>query len=344
MNTPTSSPANLTGLSRATWVSIQERDLDLLLLDLLHTSAGFRRWLLDAVAPDVIGLDAEGGFLGAWHSVSTPNGESDLEAEWKRPDGTRFAMLIEDKLGAAFQPDQGLRYIERAAGYRMSGRATHTRVVLIAPAAYPARDAVGCAPFERHLSIESLIAWCEAGRVGDRSTHTAAFLRQALARAGGSPRGASRVDSATGTTSHSGKPQFPEFYAEIHALLQVRRPPMGGVTGVASQAPGEWVYFAFPRKSGSGASLRWRLRDHWVELVIPIKKVSRDAVEAALLDDPLPGAAIATRGTSEVVVWLPTIEVDAFAPAPPQRQAIDQALTTSDALSQWYVRSLGTRA
>lgn len=72
------------GPARAAWSSVLERDVDLLLLDLLHTSAAFQRWLLAEVARDVPGVGAEGDhaeFLGAWHSVATPNGESDLEAE-----------------------------------------------------------------------------------------------------------------------------------------------------------------------------------------------------------------------------------------------------------------------
>jgi hypothetical protein len=60
-----------------------------MLVDLLHTSAPFRAWLLARVADDLSAADPAADFLGAWHSVTTPNGESDVEAEWQLPDGGR---------------------------------------------------------------------------------------------------------------------------------------------------------------------------------------------------------------------------------------------------------------
>lgn len=341
----TANPVALTvapGLQRAVWTSILERDLDLMLVDLLHTSTAFRQWLLRTAVPELSGIDAAAGFLGAWHSVNTPNGESDLEAEWQHNDGTRLTLLIEDKLGAAFQPDQGRRYIERAAGYCASGRARQTRVVLMAPAGYAVRDRAGCAPFERHVSVEALLAWCESGEAGDRSVHIAAFVRQALQRSGVSARAASSVEGATAAARTNGKPHFPEFYAEIEAVMRSRSAPADGVESITSSTPGEWVYFAFPRSRGSGASLRWRLRDSWVELVLPLKKTSRQEVEDAMRGtSALPGAAIAARGVTEVVVWLPTPEVDAFAPAGPQRGEIKASLELADALARWYSMTLG---
>lgn len=324
------------GLRRAAWTSVLERDLDLALLDLLHTSPAFRRWLLSAVAPDVADVDPDDGFLGAWHSVNTPNGESDLEAEWRREDGTRLTVLVEDKLGSAFQPEQGLRYRERAAAYGASGRAGITRVVLIAPSGYPARDPAGAAPFERHLSVEEVLAWCEAGGAGDRSRHLAAFLRHALDRTGGRARGYAMEAGAGAPLGGGGKPQYPEFYAHLRAVLETRAAAVGGVTGLTNSSPGEWVYFDFPGKPGSGASLRWRLRDHWVELVLADAKVRRVDLEAALLHEPLAGAAVTGRGSSEVVVWVPVAEVDAAAPTEPQQLAVEQAVSAANELARWY--------
>ena len=43
-----------------------------------------------------------------------------------RPGG-RLVVLLEDKIGAAFQPEQGTRYRERAASYIASGRASRLR-------------------------------------------------------------------------------------------------------------------------------------------------------------------------------------------------------------------------
>ena len=43
-----------------------ERDVDLLVLEELHVSEPFRRWLIEKVIGPDLGL---GRFVGAWHSV-----------------------------------------------------------------------------------------------------------------------------------------------------------------------------------------------------------------------------------------------------------------------------------
>src|SRR5687768_7635066 len=95
--TATPAIATARGLERAIWSAILERDIDLMLVDLLHTSAAFRAWLLGRVADDLPDVDPVAGFLGAFHSVTTPNGESDIEAEWQLADGGRLVVLLEDK-------------------------------------------------------------------------------------------------------------------------------------------------------------------------------------------------------------------------------------------------------
>lgn len=81
---------------RPAWRSLYERDLDLIILDLLHSCPEFRARLLNAVAPDLCAMGQDCRFAGAWHSVIDELGhESDIEAEWRVPDGSRFTLLIE---------------------------------------------------------------------------------------------------------------------------------------------------------------------------------------------------------------------------------------------------------
>jgi hypothetical protein len=56
--------------------AITERDIDLLVLEEIHVSVAFRKWLATAV----FGADAQvAEFINAWHSVSDAAfGESDL--------------------------------------------------------------------------------------------------------------------------------------------------------------------------------------------------------------------------------------------------------------------------
>jgi hypothetical protein len=41
----------------------------------------------------------------------TTDGKSDIKAEWLMADDRRLLVLIEHKLGAAFQPEQGSRTV-----------------------------------------------------------------------------------------------------------------------------------------------------------------------------------------------------------------------------------------
>lgn len=318
-------------LLRASWSTILERDVDLVILDLLHTSPPFRAWLLQSVADDLLPSDEGVEFLGAWHSVSTPNGESDIEVEWQLVSGARLVILIEDKLGAAFQPDQGLRYQERAENYVSSGRAMRSRTVLAAPSAYPERDPAGAAPFERHVSLESILEWCRSEAAGDRRGYLAGFMEHALRRCTPRSRGAA---ASYGQPGQSGKPQYPEMYELIREILERR--PLQPILTISNSTPGEWVYLRFEGR-GAGISLRWRLADHWVELVMEAARVRREAVELALAANPLAGAAVADRGRTEHVVWVATPEIDLLGPADSQVEAAATALDISAELAAWYV-------
>jgi hypothetical protein len=131
-----------------------------------------------------------------------------------------------------------------------------------------------------------------------------------------------------------GKPQFPEAYEVIEEDLRTRSSSAPHLTSTNS-SPGEWLYFNFDGR-GNGVSLRWRLRDHWAELVMNASQVPRDRMERVLATHPLPGGAVAGRGTREVVVWVPTPEVDVLAEVSGQREAVSSALDVVAAVAAWY--------
>jgi hypothetical protein len=162
----------LASRSRAVWRSLFERDLDLLLLDLIYTSPEFGRWLLEST----IGLpradDASLSLEGAWHSVIGFDGrESDLEALWTF-NGSRIRILIEDKIEAECQPGQAAAYAERAKRYVEDGEADRAATVLIAPLGYPERYSEDTAAFDYHVSIESIRDWVASNRDGGARRET----------------------------------------------------------------------------------------------------------------------------------------------------------------------------
>ena len=115
-----------------------ERDVDLLLLEEFHAGDRFWRWL----AGVALGEDlAAARFVRARHSVDQSSGESDLELAIEAPAGRRsrrgrprrIRILIENKLDAAFQPQQAERYRTRGDAYFQNGEGDRWVTVLLAP-------------------------------------------------------------------------------------------------------------------------------------------------------------------------------------------------------------------
>jgi hypothetical protein len=113
---------------------VSEKDIDLLLLEELTVSRPFGLWFARQGGLEVSGW-AE--LLGAWHSVSDSTlGESDLLAVWREPGGDRVALLIEDKIDACAQPEQGARYRLRGQQGIDEGDWDSFETCMVAPARY----------------------------------------------------------------------------------------------------------------------------------------------------------------------------------------------------------------
>jgi len=87
-------------------IAVQERDIDLLLLEQLHASQAFAQWWCSQ-----LGL-VDATFDGAWHSVHNADGETDVLLR-VRVGSERVGVLIENKVAAAEQHEQDLRYHRR---------------------------------------------------------------------------------------------------------------------------------------------------------------------------------------------------------------------------------------
>jgi hypothetical protein len=115
---------------------------------------------------------------GAWVSHAEVDGESDLVVSLSGPQG-RTVALIENKISALFQPDQGARYRARAA--RLGDTGVRAVTVLIAPAGYHGRD--GSEHFEVGISYEEIATAAE--QAGDQRSM---FFAKALLGAADSYR------------------------------------------------------------------------------------------------------------------------------------------------------------
>jgi choline dehydrogenase-like flavoprotein len=153
-----------------------ERDIDLLLLEEFVVSGDFRSWFLSQ-----IGIDSAPTLAEASRSVKTVTGESDLELTFQGPEGAA-KVLIENKVDAAFQPNQPQRYVERADTYRQDGEYKEVVTVLIAPEVY-FRGETDTYGFDATITYEAMLDWFSAMEHDSPRTHyKRTLLRVAIAR------------------------------------------------------------------------------------------------------------------------------------------------------------------
>jgi len=131
--------------------TVQERDIDLLLMEEFHVSEAFVRFFCNR-----LGLH-DASFEGAWHSVSNIDGETDLLLR-ARVGSQRFGVLIENKIAAAEQDEQDQRYHLRGVRSQQEGKFDCFVTCICAPQAY--LDGLrGDSVYQHRVSYETIANW-----------------------------------------------------------------------------------------------------------------------------------------------------------------------------------------
>lgn len=112
--------------------TISERDMDLLFVESISTDFGFCKLMLDKT--DLSGASFQ--IISAELSkMDSSFGESDITVVINI-DGTKYGLLIEDKIDAIAMPDQHGRYIKRGEKGIKAGEYSGFRVFIICPKKY----------------------------------------------------------------------------------------------------------------------------------------------------------------------------------------------------------------
>lgn len=156
-------------------LDVCERDIDLMLLEEFVASSDFQSWFLSQ-----IGVEQSAALIEACRSVKTVNGESDLELTFLCSSGA-VKILIENKVDAAFQPNQSQRYAERAGLYRATRKYHNVLTVAMAPGIYFGKkiDDLG---FNVIVTYEAVYRWLERANLGSRKVYKLALLGRAIER------------------------------------------------------------------------------------------------------------------------------------------------------------------
>lgn len=127
--------------------SIQERDIDLILLEELSTDISFCEWFIKK-----LNLPKLNSINGAWKSITAFGlGETDVLFSYNSNERIIF-VLIENKLDASFQNEQYNRYLKRADEYLEKNECDKAFVILVAPKLYCENQK----DFENYLSYETI--------------------------------------------------------------------------------------------------------------------------------------------------------------------------------------------
>lgn len=156
-----------------TYLTVSERDVDLLILEEFIVSDSFSNWFVTTALGQSITVST----VGAWHSVSDPVlGESDLVYLYRPDSEETQAFLIENKIGAEAQPDQSIRYQQRGVKGVELGYWSGFQTCIIAPKNYlENNDQV----YDCEISYEQIVDYL-CGQSDARSIYRATFLKEAI--------------------------------------------------------------------------------------------------------------------------------------------------------------------
>lgn len=154
-----------------------ERDIDVLLAEEFAISPEFADWFLQQTQKFKY---VEAQVTDIYISMSDNLGESDLVVKFQRSDRKSFALFIEDKIDAQFQPNQLERYRQRAQLGVEKGQYTEFEVVLCAPNIYRNAhlDAVKSYPFVSYEAICAFLRSCDPN--DPRLAYRADFIESSI--------------------------------------------------------------------------------------------------------------------------------------------------------------------
>lgn len=188
--------------------SIQERDIDFILLEELNVNPRFSNWFISN-----LNLPIATAVNGAWRSISEFGlGETDILFSYQSSEHPIF-ILIENKLDASFQDDQASRYEQRAEQYKENGHCHQAFCLLIAPESYCNNQS----DFDTFLTYESIIDFFNKEQT-KRSVFKADLLKIAVDKL---RRGYQAINDSTVQKFWIA---YWEYIQKNHPTLEMKRP------------------------------------------------------------------------------------------------------------------------
>jgi len=290
---------------------VSEADIDWIICVELNANSRFREWMCSRV----FGQAREIVHLGAWRSIETLLGESDLL--WLvKLDGAQHLTLIENKINAPCQPSQQERYRQRAAAYINEGICGDFRIVLAAPEGYRSAD---CDDYDVRISYESVGEWFAAD-----SSERGQYLCKIFASATRSRRELAPPDAAV-----------TQFRQEIWKLAAREFPALEWPNPGSVSATMYWVEVNY-----SGFWLKYKMYKRngvfgrcVVDLELPGRAGEVDTLQQQNAGELTRLGATVVKADNSAAI---RIEVPRVAPPLFEETAVRAALRAAESLLRWW--------
>ena len=286
--------------------SVEERDIDLLLMEEFQISDEFVAWFcgnlnLQGVQP-----------AGAWHSVSDTDGESDLLLRVSIGN-RRVGVLIENKINAPEQDQQAERYHIRGIRSREAGKFDDYVTVMCAPQRY--FDALPADSMYQHrVPYEAIAKWFERSE-GRRAAWRWHIMLEAIEQG---RRGYTMLVNEASTAFHL---QYWEYLQGKHPRIKMQRPTSKG-------SKSTWIIMKgldFP----PGVKLHHKLDQQVIELGFERRRV--EEILDAHQNWPDDILVVQKGKTASLMVKVPSIDIQMGVAS--QILAIEEALRTTPAMA-----------
>lgn len=299
-------------------VGVNEKDIDLLIIEECISSKAFLNKILDKLEIKNAKL------IAASRGMQDSNGETDILLKLRNNEEKLINIYIENKVSASFQPRQIERYVERGEDAIEQGNVHSVFLCLVSPNCYLQTENKH-EEFNLIFTYEEMINWIkESGIEQNRLDYKVALLNKAIQRAklGWQPEEDKVITD------------FYKYYwqrtKELAPILQMDEPDCKPATCF-------FVHF-YPPEKIKGIKLIHKLRHGNVDLQLRGWAGKIHLLEEYLKDILESDMKICRANKSAVIrITLPIINLQKSVVS--QEELIELGIKTSNRLYNWYIKN-----
>lgn len=299
---------------------VREELIDRLLIQELICDPQFAKWFTGRV----LGRPA---CLGALHQSKTRRGrETDVEVHCVLPDsGERVLILVENKINAAFQPEQLEDYHFRGQGLVRDGKCDRYVTVLMAPSRYLSGTSKNVA--DLHLPYEELLAQFDStAALSAHSQYAAEVVMRAIGKG-------ERVYQ--GVADLAVTDFWSQYLAHFQRSLPGWAPHAAKGTNGGRPEKSDIVYLYPPGRGTKGLRITHKLKKRELELSFEGIGNRKAEFEAMLRPHIRPPMTLEWSGAKGAVrVAVP--RVSPWDPLAPQLEEVNTAIAHAKRLVDWF--------